>query len=103
MNFKPKKYQEGGAAPSPEDQAAMAQQGAPAEGGAPAEQGQDPMMQIVEAAAQAVQAKDPNMALQVCQALVQLVQEAQGGGTEGGQPQAQPTYQRKGGSLTRIK
>ena len=64
------------------------------------------MMQIVQAAAQAVQAKDPNMALQVCQALVQLVQQAQGGGANGAggeQPQPAPTYQRKGGVISRIK
>jgi hypothetical protein len=105
MNFKVKKYQEGGAVDQAQDQAAAPAQGTSPEAGAPAEQDQDPMMQIVQAAAQAVQAKDPNMALQVCQALVQLVQQAQGGaqGEQGGQPQAAPTYQRRGGSLTRIK
>jgi hypothetical protein len=61
------------------------------------------MAQIIQAAAQAVQAKDPNMALQVCQALVQLVQESQGGGAEGGQPQPEPTYQRNGGTIRKIK
>ena len=70
---------------------------------APANEQQDPMMQIVSAAQQAVQAKDPNMALQVCEALVQLVQQAQGAEQGGEQAQAAPTYQRKGGSLTRLR
>lgn len=99
MNFKPKKFQEGGAAPAPEQGAAAPEQGAPAAAGAE----QDPMMQIVSAAQQAVQAKDPNMALQVCEALVQLVQQAQGAEQGGEQAQAAPTYQRKGGSLTRLR
>jgi len=101
MNFKVKKFQEGGAVDASQDQA----QGAPAQGTAPEQGGgeQDPMMQIVQAAAQAVQAKDPNMALQVCQALVQLVQQAQGGQGSGEQPQQAPTYQRNGGTIKRIR
>lgn len=79
------KFQEGGAMPV---EAAAA----------PQEQG-NPMEQILQAAAQAVQANDPQMALQVCQALVQLAQQAQGGA----QPQEAPAYQRKGGKLVRKR
>lgn len=84
------KFQEGGQMPAEQAQP----QGQP-QGG----ESQDPMMQIVQAAMQAVQNNDPQMAMQVCQALVQLAQQAQGGG----EAQAQPTYQKKGGKLVRIK
>lgn len=48
------------------------------EGGAmPAEQpAQDPMQELVAMAAQALQANDPNLAMQVCQALVQMADQA---------------------------
>lgn len=98
-NFnKIKKFQEGGAAP-----AAAPESGAPA----PAEQGGDPLMQIAQMAAQALQADDCEMAKQVCQVFLQLAQQAQGGGEapEGGAPaeeapQGEPVY-RKGGQLVR--
>ena len=53
----------------------MPEQGVPAE---PQEQaapagGEDPMMQLIQAAAQALQGQDCNLAMQVCQALIQLV------------------------------
>jgi hypothetical protein len=52
-------------APAPESatEAASAPEQAPKQGG-------DPLMQIVQAAAQAVQNQDAQLALQVCQALV---------------------------------
>lgn len=85
---KTRKFQDGGAAP--------AQQAPPAEqptGGA-----QDPMAQLLQAAAQASQTKDCQTALAVCDALVQL---AQGQGGEA--PAEQPTYQKQGGKLVRVK
>lgn len=59
------------------------------------EQTGDPMEQILQAAAQAVQTQDGNLALQVCQALV----EAMGGGGQPA-PTEQPVYG-KGGRLVR--
>ena len=59
------------------------------------EQTGDPMEQILQAAAQAVQTQDSNLALQVCQALV----EAMGGGGQPA-PTEQPVYG-KGGRLVR--
>ncbi len=83
-----KKFQEGGAMP--------------AEGAAPAgpEAGGDPMQQILQAAAQAVQNNDGQLALQVCAALVQLAQGGAGapGGAPEGAPEGEPVY-RKGGRL----
>ena len=82
-----KKYQEGGEMPAE----------APAE--APVDQAptgeEDPLIQIVQAAAQAVQTQDAQLALQVCQALVEMA----GGGAPAEAP-GQPVY-RKGGKLSR--
>lgn len=75
------------------------------EGGAAPAGGGDPMQQIIEGAMQAVQNNDAELALQVCQALVQLVQQSQGGGApaegapEGG-AEGEPIY-RAGGQLVR--
>ncbi len=96
------KFQDGGAAPAPEDQSGAPQdQGTPEQGGAPDQSGnQDPMAQILQVAVQAVERKDCGAAIAVCQALVQL---AQGGA--GGQEQApqEPTFARKGAKLVRVK
>lgn len=87
------KFQEGGAMPP---------EGAPTEEAAsPApEEGGDPMEQILQAAAQAVQTQDGQLALQVCQALVEMA----GGGAPQEAPAApegqQPVY-RKGGKLSK--
>ena len=80
---KVKKFQEGGAAP------------APAAGG----EG-DPLMQLAQMAAEALQSGDCNTALAVCEGFMQLVQEAsQGQGGEAA-PQGEPVYKR-GGTLVR--
>lgn len=89
-----KKFQEGGAM-APEQAPQGAEQGAPAG----AEQGgeQDPMAMLLQAAAQALQNQDCNMAMQVCQAFIQMAQQSQGGApAEAGQP-----VYRKGGRLVR--
>lgn len=88
------KLQEGGeipAAPAPEA-AAPAPEQAP-------EQGGDPLTQLVQAAAQAVQTQDAQLALQVCQALVEL---AQGGGEPApAAPEGQAPVYKKGGKLSK--
>ena len=89
------KFQEGG--PMPADPAAM--------GGAPAEQGGgNPMDELVQGAQQAVESGDCNIALQVCQMLLEL---AGGGGApapaaeEAPAPaEGEPVY-RMGGRLKR--
>lgn len=89
-----KKFQEGGAM-APEQAPQGAEQGAPAG----AEQGaeQDPMAMLLQAAAQALQNQDCNMAMQVCQAFMQMAQQGQGTAPE---EAGQPVY-RKGGRLVR--
>lgn len=78
-----RKFQEGGAAPAPQG-------------------GEDPMVMLLQMAAQAVQSQDCQAALQVCDALLQLVQQAQGGGGAPAEeaPQGEPVY-RRGGRLVR--
>lgn len=89
-----KKLQEGGEIPA----GAPAPEAAPAPEQAP-EQGGDPLEQIVMAAAQAVQTQDAQLALQVCQALVQLA----GGGEQPAPaaPEGQAPVYKKGGRLVK--
>lgn len=90
--------QQGGAAPVPQDPAAGAApaEGAPAEG-APAG---NPMEQILQVAAQAVQTGNCEAALAVCQTLMSA---AQGGMGPGEAPQEEPTFARNGSKLRRVR
>lgn len=74
------------------------QQGGPVEAPAsaqPAPAQQDPMQILVEAAMAAVQNQDPNMAMEVCMMLLELVGAAPGQAPVGG-PQGQPVFKRGG-------
>lgn len=88
------KFQQGGSAPVPQDPAAG---GAPAEGGA---QAGNPMEQILQVAAQAVQTGNCEAALAVCQTLMSA---AQGGMGPGEAPQEEPTFARNGSKLRRVR
>lgn len=89
MEFKFRKFQEGGAVEqAPQEQA----QG-----------GGDPLMQIAQAAAQALQNQDCNMAMQVCQAFVQLVQQSSQGGAAPAPEESEPVYRAGGRLVRRIK
>lgn len=95
MKLKVSKFQAGGA--MVEDPAAGAPQEAPTEQGAPAGAGgpEEMLMQLAEAAMQALQNQDCQAALSVCQAFLQMVQ-----GMAGEPAQSEPVY-RKGGKLVR--
>ena len=94
MYLKVKKFQEGGAmAPEQAPEAGAEQAAAPEQGGGE----QDPMAMLMQGAAQALQNQDCNMAMQVCQALIQMAQQAGGGAPA---EEGQPVY-RKGGRLVR--
>lgn len=82
------KFQEGGEMPAPAEAPAEA----PAQGGSPEEQ-------ILQAAAQAVQTQDAQLALQVCQALVEMA----GGGAQPAPaaPEGQEPVYKKGGKLSK--
>lgn len=86
------KFQEGGAMPA--DDAAAA---APEEQAAPAG-GEDPTQQILMACQQALETQDCNLAMQVCQALMQM---AGGGGAPQEAPEGQAPVYRKGGRLVK--
>ena len=87
---KTQKFQDGGQMAQPE--------AAPMPAEAP-QQGGDPMQMLVEAAMTAVQNQDPNMAMEVCMMLLELVGVAPGQAPVGAQ-QGQPVFA-KGGKLKR--
>lgn len=89
--------QQGGAAPVPQDPAAG---GAPAEGAPEGAQAGNPMEQILQVAAQAVQTGNCEAALAVCQTLMSAVQ---GGMGPGEAPQEEPTFARNGSKLRRVR
>lgn len=93
------KFQQGGSAPVPQDPAAggAPAEGAPMEGGA---QAGNPMEQILQVAAQAVQTGNCEAALAVCQTLMSA---AQGGMGPGEAPQEEPTFARNGSKLRRVR
>lgn len=95
-NSETRKFQVGGAMPAPTEAPAT---GAPVEETAPDQGGeQDPIMMLAQMSAQALQNQDCQMAMQVCQAFLEIVQQMQGGAPE--EPQGEPVF-RKGGSLVR--
>jgi len=60
-------------------------------------QGQDPIAMLAQMAQQALQSKDANMAFQVCQGFLELIQQmSQGQGEQ--QAQGEPVY-KKGGKI----
>lgn len=77
------KFQAGGMAPAPVP--------------APEQGGGDPMQALIQGAAQAIQTQDCNVALQVCQLIVEMRQDS-----EGQAPQEEPVY-RRGGKLPNGK
>lgn len=89
--------QQGGATPVPQDPAAG---GAPAEGAPEGAQAGNPMEQILQVAAQAVQTGNCEAALAVCQTLMSA---AQGGMGPGEAPQEEPTFARNGSKLRRVR
>lgn len=109
-----KKFQMGGPMPAegmpaegmPMEAGAEAGAMAGAEAGAMAGEaaGGDPVMQLVEMAMQALEAQDPQLAMAVCDGLIQL---AQGGpSAPGGEPGAapeEPVMMRKGGKMKAKK
>lgn len=85
-----KKFQEGGAMPAE----APVAEAAPAEA-APAQQ--DPIAMLAEMSMQALETQDCQIAMQVCEGFVSLIQQMQGGA-----PAQEPVF-RKGGKMLRKK
>ena len=91
------RFQQGGAAPVPQDPAAG---GAPAEVAPEGAQAGNPTEQILQVAAQAVQTGNCEAALAVCRT---FVSSAQGGMGPGEAPQEEPTFARNGSKLRRVR
>ena len=81
-----KKFQEGGALPA---------EAAPAPAAAPTQE--DPIAMLAEMSMQALQTQDCQIAMQVCEGFVALIQQMQGGA-----PAQEPVF-RKGGKMLRKK
>lgn len=99
-NQETRKFQVGGAIPAGAPAAEpTVEGGAPVDETAPDQGGeQDPIMMLAQMSAQAIQSQDCQMAMQVCQAFLEIVQQMQGGAPE--EPQGEPVF-RKGGTLVR--
>lgn len=93
--MKVKKFQEGGNMPAAPEAAPAGAQG-----------GQDPIMQIADIFAQALQSGDCNMLAQGAEMFIQLVSQAMGqGGPQGPvdqAPEGEPVF-KKGGKLVKRK
>lgn len=90
-----KKFQDGGSAP--------VATGAPA---GPEAGGQDPIQMLAEMSMQALQAQDCQMAMQVCEGFVALVQQAMNAapqGPIGEAPEGQPVFKKGGKMIGRKK
>lgn len=95
MEIKLRKFQEGG--PVEQQQEPQQEQGGEQGGQQGGEQ--DPIMQLAQMAAQAIQSQDCQSAMRVCQAFLQLIQQqSQGQAPEQQAPEGEPVY-RKGGKL----
>lgn len=84
-----KKFQEGGAA-------------------APEQGGKDPTAMLMQGAQQAVQNQDCQIAIQVCQMVLEMLggggaPAKEGGPEAGGAPQSEPVYRRGGRLVRRIQ
>ena len=99
-NSKVQKFQMGGPVqPNAPAEEPTQTGGAPVQEQAPEQEGaQDPMVILAQMSAQAIQSQDCQMAMQVCQAFLEIMQQMQGGAPE--EPQGEPVF-RKGGVLVR--
>lgn len=90
-----RKFQMGGEI-APESAAPESEATATPQEGAPAGGQEDPLMMLAEMSAQALQNQDCQLAMQVCQAFVEITSQA------GGQaPQGEPVFAKNGGKLLR--
>lgn len=89
INSKIAKFQEGGVTPAPQESGMAPEQ---------AQGGGDPIMQLAQMAQQALQSGDGQLALQVCEAFLQLIQQM--AGQQEAAPQGEPVF-RKGGVIVK--
>ena len=94
---KVQKYQEGGQMPMGEE---APQGGAPQES---QESQEDPIMVLAQMSQQALQSGNCDQMAQVCQAFIELVQQASGGGAAQAPEGGEPVYKKGGKLVRRIK
>lgn len=83
------KFQEGGEVPAPTED--------PNATPAPEQGGEDPAQQLMMACQQALESQDCQLAMQVCQAVIQML----GGGGEPAAPAGEAPVYKMGGKLSR--
>ena len=95
--MKLRKFQEGGAVPSGDQSQgqAQAQGGAPDQTQAPAQGQGSPEEQIAQMAQEIISQMGPEAAAMLAQTIMQMIQSVA--------QQGQPTYQRKGGRLVKVR
>lgn len=71
----------------------------PNQGGEQQAPEQDPIMMLADMSAQALQSQDCEMAMQVCQAFLEIVQQMQAPEA----PQGEPVFKKGGSIVRRIK
>ena len=76
--------------------------GAPTENANAPQEENDPLLVLAQMAAQALQNNDGQMALEVCQGFLQLIQQMSGESAESA-PQGEPVYAKGGKLVRRIK
>ncbi len=91
-------------AEAPVEEGGAPEGGAPEGGGAAADPAQM-LMELAQVAMQALQNQDAQAAFSVCEGIVQLVQQIQGGGqgAPAQEPVAEPVYRRGGRLVRRIR
>lgn len=98
MKINVKKFQQGGvAAPVSETEPTPAVQTAEQA------QAENPLIQIAQAAMQALQSQDCQLAMQVCQTFIQLIQQSSAGNEAQAPEQGEPVYKKGGVLLRRVK
>lgn len=102
MQFTPKKsvqkFQQGGPV-TPEEQ--MPEEGMPAEGAPQAAPQDNPLIALAEAAMQGLQTQDCQIMAQVCQGLLEIVQQMQEPAPQ--EPAGEPVFKKGGVLLRRVK
>ena len=79
------------------------QEGGPMPAGAPQGGGEDPMMMLAQGAQEALQSQNCEVAMQVCQMILELMGGAQGGApAEAAPAEGEPVYRRGGRLVRRI-
>lgn len=99
VNSKLPKLQEGGMMPPQEGPAMAGGDQMPMGGEEQMGAEQDPLMQIAQVAAQALQTGDCEAMAAVCEAFLQLIQQV--GQEQAPEAPQEPTFQKKGGKISR--